>query len=161
MRLHLTLLSLAAASLAAATPATADILAGPTATKVCAGWQGGGINWSIGLNEGWRPSRLINYQVILRDPRNRIVDSRESARLGGGWIGPYPYWDKGEVTTEGVLGTNRLSEPTLGTYVFILQLRVDPRYPDIRVGGQKNFDWAWHAGEWITRTWKIHVYRCS
>lgn len=151
---------LIAGAFAVVSPARADILAGPDATKICAGYQGGGISWSIGLNEGWRPSRLISYRVILRDPRHRIVDSHESYRLGGGWIGPYPYWDMGRVTSESVVGTNSLSEPTAGTYTFTLQLRVDPRYPDIGAIGQNNFDWPKHAGKWVTQSWTIRVFNC-
>jgi hypothetical protein len=34
--------------------ASAEVLGGPTATKLCAGIDGGGIRWSTGLTEGWR-----------------------------------------------------------------------------------------------------------
>ena len=94
--------------------ARADIFAGPDATRICAGYEGGGIDWSISLNEGWRASPLIRYRVILRDPENKIVDFKESSRVAGGWLGPYPYWDNGRVTANPVVGTNSLGEPTAG-----------------------------------------------
>jgi hypothetical protein len=159
--LHRTVATLALLGvLAFAGNASADILASPDATKICAGYDGGGISWSIGLNEGWRPSSLIAYRVVLHDPAGRIVDSTESTRLGGGWLGPYPYWDNGRVTRDPVLGTNVLPGPTPGIYTFTLQIRVDPRYPDITAVGQKDFDWPKHAGRWVTRTWHIHAYDC-
>jgi hypothetical protein len=149
-----------AACFVAAGGASADILAGPDATKVCAGYKGGGISWSISLNEGWRPSSFIRYRVILRDPANRVIGYQESSRLAGGWLGPYPYWDNGAVTSDPVVGTNSLGEPTPGIYPFTLQLRVDSRYPDIGAIGLHNFDWPTHANQWITHTWNIHVYAC-
>jgi hypothetical protein len=148
--------------------AAAQIIGGPDATKVCAGSQGGGIKWSLMLNEGWPPSAFIQYRVILRDPTGRMIGYPESLRLGGGWIGPYRYWDRGEVTTRAVevttglvVFTNSLSEPTVGTCTFTLQLRVDSRYPDIHAVGRADFDSPKHADQWVTQTTKIQVYRCA
>ena len=89
------------------------------------------------------------------------MDYNESSRLGGGWLGPFPYWDNGRVTNDPVVGTNGLGGPAPGTYTFTLQLRVEPRYHDLHAVGKNNFNWPKHAGQWITRTWKIHVYTCQ
>lgn len=148
------------ALLAPVSSASAQIIAGPDATKICAGYGGGGIAWSIGLNEGWRPSRLLSYRVVLRDPAGKVVGRRESEAHGGGWIGPFPYWDRGEIREDPVVGTNSLAAPIRGTYTFVLQLRVDPRYPDLAAVGRNDFAWPKHAGRWVSFTTRIHVFDC-
>jgi hypothetical protein len=110
-----------------AASASADILAGPDATKLCAGYDGGGIRWSIWLNEGWRESRLIHYRATLIDPHGRRSNLRYG-KFGG-------YWDYGNVTRR--YEPNTLPNPVVGIYRFILEVGVDHRYPDIQMVGRR------------------------
>jgi hypothetical protein len=153
MRKKVAVVIVGVAAMLTAPSASAEVIGGPDATKLCAGIDGGGIRWSIGLNEGWRESKFIRYRVTLIDPRGRRLNLKYG-QFGG-------YWDYGTVTA--AYAPNILSSPVAGIYRFFLEVKVDHRYPDIRLVGAKNFDWPHHADRWIQYRpggWKIRVYNC-
>jgi hypothetical protein len=91
--------------------------------------------------------------VTLIDPRGRRLNLRYG-RFGG-------YWDYGTVTRR--YAPNILSNPVAGVYRFILEVKVDHQYPDIRMVGANNPDWPRLADRWVQYRpggWKIHVYSC-
>jgi hypothetical protein len=74
MRTRVTL-GVLAAVLAFPAAASAEILTDTPAQKVCVGSQGGGINLSVFLNHGWKPSSMLWFRVRLHNPAGRLVYS--------------------------------------------------------------------------------------
>jgi hypothetical protein len=140
-------LTVAAACAAAAIiigKAGAEILISGPATKICVGYEGGGITWDIFLNHGWRPSPKLRYRVTLINPRG--------VRVGfsiGTWGG---YFDSGRIDRENVW-TNSYTPKRTGVFTFILETRIDPGYPDAPPGEE--------LGVWERRRpVKIRVFAC-
>lgn len=147
----LVLLAFVVATSVLATPsARADIVATPQATRICAGLDGSGIRWSIGLNEGWHPSKKLHYRVTLTDPHG-VKRGFQNGSTDG-------YWDSGTLAQARDIYEKTEYPAHTGTYTFVLELKVDPGYADIGVG--PNAFWPRHTGRWVARTWKIRVFTC-
>ena len=55
--------------------ASGAIVITPPAQKVCVGYEGGGIQLSLALNRGDRPSRRFWFRIRLYNPTSRLVYS--------------------------------------------------------------------------------------
>ena len=135
--------------LISAPAALGDMVAGPNATKICVGPNGGGFSWGIELNEGWQPSRKLHYRLTLLTPGGVRIGFYDQTTGG--------YYEHGVIDQQFIDDTNGWYKPTLpGTYTMILETKVDAGYPQVNLRRPPSVPGKWE--KWSP--WKVKAYVC-